>query len=163
MPQSLTAKIVLALALVGCAQTIPNTTVEDTADNRSVVSFMESYRKAMEERDVRRLMEMASPQYLDDNGTPSGADDIDYDTLRENLALWAQRVDDVRYDISYRRITYAPGDKVYVEVRYGGSFHISRPATEDEQWSRRLSNHRLILQKLPEAEGEDEFRILSGM
>ena len=84
-------------------------------------------------------------------------------TLRENLALWAQRVDDVRYDISYRRITYAPGDKVYVEVRYGGSFHISRPATEDEQWSRRLSNHRLILQKLPEAEGEDEFRILSGM
>jgi len=154
----------LALALTaGCAQTIPNTTVEDTADNRSVVAFMEQYRKAMEERNVRRLLQLASPHYLDDNGTPGGADDVDYETLRENLTLWAQRVDDVRYDISYRRVSYAPNDRIYVEIRYGGSFHIDRPATEDEQWSRRLANHRLVLQKLAEAEGEDEYRILSGM
>lgn len=157
-------RALLALALTaGCAKTIPNTTVEDTADNRSVVSFMEKYRKALEERDVRRLLELASPHYLDDNGTPSGADDVDYETLRENLTLWAQRVDDVRYDISYRRISYAPDDKIYVEIRYGGSFHIQRPASEDEQWSRRLANHRLVLQRLPEPEGDDDFRILSGM
>lgn len=157
-------RALLALTLTaGCANTIPNTTVEDTADNRSVVSFMEKYRKAMEERDVRRLLELASPHYLDDNGTPSGTDDVDYETLRENLTLWAQRVDDVRYDISYRRIRYAPDDKIYVEIRYGGSFHIQRPAQEDEQWSRRLANHRLVLQRLPEPEGDDDFRILSGM
>ena len=87
----------------------------------------------------------------------------DYETLRENLTLWARRVDDVRYDISYRRISYAPNDRVYVEIRYGGSFHIERPATEDEQWSRRLANHRLVLQKLRDPQGEDEYRILSGM
>ena len=156
--------LALALALAaGCATTIPNTTVEDTADNRSVVAFMEQYRKAMEERNVRRLLELASPHYLDDNGTPGGADDVDYETLRENLTLWAQRVDDVRYDISYRRISYAPNDRIYVEIRYGGSFHIQRPATDDEQWSRRLANHRLVLQKLRDPQGEDEYRILSGM
>ena len=153
----------LALPALGCATTIPNTTVEDTAENRSVVAFMEDYRKALEERNVRRLLEMASPFYLDDNGTPGGADDVDYDTLRARLTTWPERVDDVRYDISYRRISYSEDDKVYVEVRYGGSFHIDRPATEDEQWSRRLSNHRLILQRLEDPEGEDEYRILSGM
>ena len=147
----------------GCAGTIPNTTVEDTAENREVVAFMEKYRKALEERDVRRVLALASPHYLDDNGTPGGADDVDYDTLRENLALWSQRVDDVRYDISYRRITYAPDDKVYVEVRFAGSFHISRPATEDEQWSRRLSNHRLVLQRIPGEDASEGFRILSGL
>ena len=155
--------LLAVLVVAGCAKTIPNTTVEDNAENRAVVAFMEEYRKAMEERDVRRLLELASPHYLDDNGTPGGADDVDFETLRENLTLWAQRVDDVRYDISYRRISYTTDDKVYVEVRYGGSFHIQRPATEDEQWSRRLSNHRMVLQRVPDDEGDEQFRILSGM
>jgi hypothetical protein len=71
---------VLCLLLVvaaGCDKNIPNTTVKDTPENRAVITFMENYRNSVEARDVGALLAMAHPQYLDDNGTPSGDDDID--------------------------------------------------------------------------------------
>ncbi|MBW2717653.1 MAG: hypothetical protein JRD94_03600, partial [Deltaproteobacteria bacterium] len=71
------------IAAVGCQKNIPNTTVADTAANRGVITFMENYRKSVEARDVGALLAMAHPQYLDDNGTPSGDDDLDYRELRK--------------------------------------------------------------------------------
>ncbi len=83
----------------GCTTNIPNTTVEDTAENREIVAFLEEYRHALEERNVARLLEFASPRYLDDVGTIGTDDDLDFNTLREKLAKWRDRVHDVRYEI----------------------------------------------------------------
>jgi len=135
---------------------IPNTDVEDTAENRRVVEFMESYRHAVEERDVRALLEMASPAYLDDNGTPIGDDDLDFDLLREKLSGWRDRVLDVRYEIKYRRVTYDQS-RVYVEFRYHANFRVAT-ATGEERWARRIGDHRLVLRQ-----EDDRFLILSGM
>ena len=74
---------VAVFAAVGCQKNIPNTTVADTPANRSVITFMENYRNSVESRDVGALLAMAHPQYLDDNGTPSGDDDIDYRVTAE--------------------------------------------------------------------------------
>ena len=90
MRQALFAAVlcVSLAAAAGCDKNIPNTTVKDTPENRSVITFMENYRNAVEARDVGALLAMAHPQYLDDNGTPSGDDDIDYRGLQKKLSRW---------------------------------------------------------------------------
>lgn len=146
---------VLALGAGCAAQQIPNTDVDDTPENREVVRFLEDYRRAVEARDVGKLLELASLDYYDDNGTPIGTDDVDYETLQERLRLWRERVVDVRYEVRYRRILFNAG-KVYVDVRYSGGFRVA--AEEGERWSRRLSDNRLVLRR-----EDGELRLLSGM
>lgn len=148
-----------AFAATGCMTMIPNTSVEDTPENRDVVSFLEEYRHAVEERNIHRLLDLASPLYLDDNGTPSGADDLDHDSLRERLATWRDRVLDVRYDIRYRRVTWEES-QVFVEYRYTASFRVAGADGEDH-WARRLGDNRIVLDRDDEA--EHRFHILSGM
>lgn len=144
---------------VGCASVIPNTSVEDTPANRDVVSFLEEYRHAVEARNVRRLLDLASPMYLDDNGTPGGDDDLDHDGLRDKLASWRDRVLDVRYDIKYRRVTWED-TRVFVEYRYTASFRVATGDGED-RWARRVADNRIVLSRDDEA--DQRFLILDGM
>ena len=153
---------VLVLTVAGglgaCARdVIPNTDVEDTADNREVLEFLETYRSALVERDVPALLRLADPDYFDDNGTPSAHDDIDFDTLQSKLQLWAERLEDVRYDIRYRHVLYAESSRVMVDYTYSGRFRVVGPDGE-ARWARRLDNNRLVL-----ARHDDGYRILSGM
>jgi len=155
---ALGASLALALALtaVGCARdVIPNTDVEDNAENREVVQFVERYRHAMEERDVAGLLALVSGRYYDDNGTPIGTDDMDVDGLREKLAAFHDRVLAVRYEIRYRRVTFAQ-EHVLVDYTYTGSFRMSTP--EGERWSRRLADNRIVL-----AREHGELKIVSGL
>jgi len=131
------------LAAVGCTKNIPNTTVKDTPENRAVITFMENYRNAVESRDVGALLAMAHPQYLDDNGTPTGDDDLDYRALQRKLSRWRERVTDVRYEIKYRTITREM-DRVMIAYRYSASFRIAYDE-EDQRWSRRIGENRLVL------------------
>ena len=130
-------------AAAGCQKNIPNTTVKDTPENRAVITFMENYRNAVESRDVGALLAMAHPQYLDDNGTPAGEDDIDYRTLQTKLSRWRERVSDVRYEIKYRTITREM-DRVLINYRYSASFRIAY-AEEDQRWSRRIGENQMVL------------------
>ncbi|MEM9194456.1 MAG: hypothetical protein AAGF12_35090 [Myxococcota bacterium] len=151
------AGFAVLVLLTGCArETIPNTDVADTSENREVLEFVEQYREALMERDSGALIRLADPEYLDDNGTPSANDDIDYEILQERLLTFSERILDVRYDIRYRRVTFTEADRVYVDYTYSGNFKVV--TAEGERWSRRLADNRLIL-----ARREDGFRILSGM
>ncbi|MEM7136451.1 MAG: hypothetical protein AAF500_07730 [Myxococcota bacterium] len=150
--------VFVALAASGCKKKIPNTTVDDTPANRGIINFMENYRRAVEERDVGALLAMAHPQYLDDNGTPTGDDDIDYRALRIKLASWRERVTDVRYEIKYRTVG-GEMDRIMVDYRYSASFRIAY-AEEDERWSRRIGENRMVL-LYDDIEGR--YYVLSGM
>jgi hypothetical protein len=162
MPQTaprLLSAFVLSCALLatGCgASLIPNTDVEDTARNRDVVAFLESYRHAVEARDVRKLVSLASPRYLDHNGTTTGDDDIDLETLRTKIAALSSSVEDVRFEIRYRRVAFHD-DHILVDVTYTGSFRIGEP-DGGHHWSRRLSDQRFVLER-----AGDSFLIVSGM
>ena len=145
-------------AAAGCDKNIPNTTVKDTPENRAVITFMENYRNAVESRDVGALLAMAHPQYLDDNGTPSGDDDIDYRGLQKKLARWRERVTDVRYEIKYRTITREM-DRVLISYRFSASFRIAYD-DEDQRWSRRIGENRLVLLY---DDIEARYYVLSGM
>lgn len=159
MVRPLVSALLSLVALAGCARdVIPNTDVEDTAENREVIRFVERYRHAVEARDVDGMLSLTSNRYYDDNGTPTGDDDIDYDGLREKLSLWRDQVLDVRYEIRYRRVTFLEeADRILVDYTYTGSFRVETP--EGERWSRRLADNRLVL-----GEGTDgELAILSGL
>ena len=77
-----------ALLLTGCAtRYIPNTDVEDTEENRTVVTFCERYRHAVELKDVGELLKLASNEYYEDGGNIDASDDLDYSGLRDYLTL----------------------------------------------------------------------------
>jgi hypothetical protein len=146
-----------ALLAGGCAhKNIPNTSVEDTQENREVIDFMEEYRRAVQDRDVASLVRMASINYFDDMGTPGGEDDVDYDTLKAGLHLMREEVISARYQIRYRGLTAIYDGKVLVDVLYTGWFKVDTP--EGPQWRRRLEPHRIVL-----AREDDRYKIISGM
>ncbi|MGB3052683.1 MAG: hypothetical protein WBB42_16905 [Polyangiales bacterium] len=145
-------------AAAGCTKDIPNTTVKDTPENREVITFMENYRNAVEARDIGALLAMASTQYLDDNGTPSGDDDLDYRALQQKLSRWRERVTDVRYEIKYRTISREM-DRVLIAFRYSASFRVAYDE-EDQRWSRRIGENRLVLLY---DDIQARYYVLSGM
>lgn len=150
---------VLTLVLgTGCTHYIPNTTVQDTSENREVLRFMEEYRHAVEERNIGALIAMTDPLYLDEVGTPTNDDDLDYGSLQARLAAWATRVVEIRFEIRYHRVEITD-TKVWVEYRYTASFKMPNAGGE-ERWSRRVADARAVLSRDPES---GEVRFLSGL
>jgi hypothetical protein len=147
----------LLTAAYGCGhQNIPNTHVEDTSENREIIEFVERYRKAVEDRDIATLLNMTSPFYFDDMGTPTGEDDVDFDSLKVGLERMRKDVLAARYQISYRGLTYTPNERVLVDLLYTGWFKVE--TAEGPQWRRRLEPHRMVL-----AREEGKLLIVSGM
>lgn len=96
-----------AALLTGCAtRYIPNTDVEDTEDNRSIVTFCEKYRHAVELKDVGELLKLASNEYYEDGGNIDASDDLDYAGLRDYLTNRFVDAQAIRYEIRYRRILH---------------------------------------------------------
>lgn len=171
---------------VGCAtHKIPNTDVPDTSFNQAILAVCENYRHAVEDRDARALLALASPRYFEDGGTPRGDDDYGYEGLQRLLSLWSDEVRQVRYEIRYRRVTVDPSqpNRVAVDYTYTGSYTLRRPIVagatpaddeqrlnidpvrgstpsshDDEVWFRRVADNRLELERVG-----DDWRILSGM
>jgi hypothetical protein len=154
----------IALFALGCAlfsacepTLIPNTRVEDNAENREVVDFVEKYRAAVENRNAPALLALASQNYFDDMGTPAGGDDIDYDGLKAALQRLREEILGARYQISYRAVTYDDTDnKVLVDMLYTGWFRVN--TSDGPTWRRKLEPHRIVL-----AREEGVLRIVSGM
>jgi hypothetical protein len=147
---------VSGVAVVGCAgRLIPNTTVEDNPTNREIIEFCETYRHALEQRDIGALLAMASPRYYENGGTPEGEDDYDISGLREVLGRTLPRVEAVRYEFRYRRIGFE-GDRVLVDYTYSGSYQVE--GGTGPRWFRRVADNRLELER-----AGGQLRILSGM
>jgi hypothetical protein len=146
-----------ALALAGCSKTyIPNTDVEDSSFNRKVVSFCEEYRHAVEEKNVPKLLSMASPLYHEDGGTPAGDDDMDYEGLKEYLTALFTKASDIRYEMRYRRISIADNQHVYVDYTYSASYKM--PGIAGDEWKHKVEENRLDL-----VVDGDSFKIVAGM
>ncbi len=141
----------------GCSKVyIPNTDVEDTSDNRKVIAFCEEYRHAVEEKDLGRLITMASPTYYEDGGNTNPEDDMDFDGLKEYLQATYVKTQTIRYEIRYRRVSSNEAKRVFVEYTYSASYRI--PGLKGEEWKHTVADNRLEL--IPEGEG---FKIAAGM
>lgn len=147
----------LSVSAAGCkTHYIGNTTVEDTEQNRDVIDFVETYRKAVERRHVGKLSSMAHERYYEDGGNVDASDDIDHGGLERHLEEQFSQAKDVRYEVRYRRIGPGRGDTIQVDYTYTASFKI--PTDKGDVWRRVVQDNRLVL--LPEGE---TFKILRGM
>jgi hypothetical protein len=147
----------LALAAAGCSKSyIPNTDVEDSSDNRKVVSFCEEYRHAVEEKDVGRLLKMASARYYEDGGNTNADDDIDFDGLKDYLTATFVKTQTIRYEIRYRKVSVSETKKIFVEYTYSASYRI--PGLKGEEWKHTVADNRLELVQDGEA-----YKITAGM
>ena len=111
------------VSVTACSKTfIPNTDVEDTGDNRRVIEFCETYRHAMEDRNVPVLVKLMSPGYFEDGGNTKPDDDADYDAIREFLTGDFQKTTGIRYEIRYRKVTFTPRNHVYIDYTYAAAW-----------------------------------------
>jgi hypothetical protein len=141
----------------GCTKTyIPNTDVEDNGDNRKVILFCEEYRRAVEEKNIPKLLSMASPAYFEDGGNSTGHDDIDVGGLKEYLTGQFGQTLAIRYEIRYRHVAQQPNTRIYVDYTYAAAYKI--PTAKGEEWKHTVADNRLVL--VPDG---DSFKILSGM
>lgn len=155
--KSFFAGLAIVFGLSGCSTTyIPNTDVEDNSNNRKVISYCEEYRHAVEDKDVGRLMVMASPRYYEDGGNTSPDDDIDYDGLKDYLQSTFVKTQTIRYEIRYRKVTINENKRVFVEYTYTASYRI--PGLKGEEWKHTVADNRLEL--VPDG---DSYKILAGM
>jgi len=144
-------------AMVGCSRSyIPNTDVEDTSDNRKIIEFCEDYRHAVEDKNIGRLLKMASPRYHEDGGNTNGEDDIDFDGLKDYLTSTFTQTSQIRYEIRYRRVTLTETNKVLVDYTYAASFRV--PGVTNTEWKHTVADNRLELV----ADGEG-YKITAGM
>lgn len=151
------AVLIAGVAASACrTQYIPNTDVEDTDDNRRVIEFCEEYRKAVERKNVPRLLEMAHPAYYEDGGNSDSTDDIDYTGLRSYLKEQFAGTNSIRYEIRYRRVGKGRKNTIEVDFTYTASYRV--PTEEGDVWRRAVADNRIEL--IPHGES---YRILSGM
>jgi hypothetical protein len=144
------------IVAVSCSpKFIPNTEVEDTKDNRAIISFCERYRHAVEDLNIGLLLSLASPNYFDDSGTVSGTDDMDKSGLETVLKERFKSVETIRYEIDYRKV-YVKKNTIYVEYTYTTSFRYN--INGEPRWENKTADNRLELERV-----EDGFLILSGM
>jgi hypothetical protein len=122
-----------------------------SAADQAVIDFCERYRLALEARDVDALMALVSPAYIDDAGTPDPADDMDYASLKADLARLLASVEKVTYEIRYRRIRREVR-RITVEISYSATFVMAGKATN------RVEDSELVLE--PHA---GTYRFLSGI
>ena len=152
--------LVVFLALVGapaCAKNyIPNTDVQDTSENRDIITFCEKYRHAVEDRDVGTLLKLMSPAYFEDAGNIKGDDDADFDKIREFLTGDFLKTKGVRYEIRYRRVTHSETNHIWVDYTYAGAWKV--PGVKDDEWHHQVADNRLDL--VPDGES---YKIVAGM
>jgi hypothetical protein len=138
---------VTSLACVsGCASQldyIPGTKIPRSSENESIIRRVEEYRLAVERKDAGKLVLMAAPEYWEDSGTPTGADDYGYDQLGEVLAGRFQNVSSIRYSMRYMAIKRR-GNRAYVDVLIDASFSLQDALGERVRADKRDQNQMVL-------------------
>ncbi len=106
------------IAATGCAHgKLPGTEVDDTEENRQILSLVEAYQKAMESLDADAVLALVSPNYYEDNATASTEDDYDYQMLHDNLVRDFQRTKKMKVEFRVDDIQ-VDSNKGYAELYY---------------------------------------------
>lgn len=152
--------VVLAIGASACStRYIGNTRIEDTEENREMLRVVEQYRRAVEDRDVERILELTSDTYFEDPGTPyDPADDYDKSGLRERLQEAFARVLEQRLVIEARRLTLDEDDESRANVDYRFDYRYRLDMAGADEWRSQSDLNRLEL-----VNEDGTWRIASGL
>jgi hypothetical protein len=105
MTIKLTAVLCFASIALACApKRIPGTDIDDNDETRAILGVMEAYRTAMEARDSDGVISLVADSFKDDQGSTTPEDDLDYARLREQLPQDLAKLEDVRLEMTVRKI-----------------------------------------------------------
>lgn len=145
--------------LVSCStKYIPSTQIEDTEENRELLRVVEQYRRAVEDRDVDRILALTSDSFFEDPGTPGDpSDDYGKPGLRERLVTAFGKLGEQHLDMSVRKLHYSEdGNEAKVEYSFDHRYQLEMAA--GKEWHADRDLNRVTLRR--EAGG---WRILSGI
>ncbi len=134
----------------------PGAEIEDTEENRAVVDLIESYRRAVEDKDVGTLRRIISSDYYENGGTShTTEDDYGYDGLTDAFEAIAENVRQLRLQVLIREVD-VQGDRANVYVDF--SYNMLYVVDGQERWQVDRDLNRLELVR----EG-GEWRVVAGL
>jgi hypothetical protein len=148
------------LALLSACGTkyIPTTQIEDTEENRQLLRVVEQYRRAVEDKDVARILELTSDSFFEDPGTPGDpSDDYDKAGLKVRLEEAFAKLRDQKLDISVRKLHWIDDEKE-AQVEYAFDYRYQLDMAGAGEWRADRDLNQVTLRR----EG-DTWRIVSGI
>ncbi|MCC6811714.1 MAG: hypothetical protein IT381_30060 [Deltaproteobacteria bacterium] len=117
--------------IVACAPSmIPGTRVEDTKENRTVLSVLGAYKMAVENRDINAVLALCSERYYEDNANNDPSDDYGYkDLATKVLPDTFNRLKEVRLDLEIKGVKVEK-KKAYADIRFQFQAKMALPAGE---------------------------------
>jgi hypothetical protein len=147
------ALLAVALALTACGpHKIPGTEIDDTSDTRAILDVVSKYREAFEARNAAAILALADQSFRNDGGDP-----LDYKGLSTTLPARFSQLDDVRLDLSVRKVEI---DKLTQDARVTYTWTASW--TMPKLTSKRESQSE-IKQMALKRSGEKDWKIVSGI
>lgn len=159
--------VILALSLsagplAGCGpslirgpQIAKDADIEDTPEHRVLLTIVTKYGKAMEERNVQALLDMASRNYYERAGTTQTDDDYGYDKLGEILKARLAKLETLRLRLTVDRLAI-DGQRAVIDYSYTGRYLIK--GAKRQHWAQKSWESRFRLEKL-----DGQWLVLSGM
>lgn len=143
--------------LVACAgRRIPGTDIEDNDDTRAILQVMEEYRAAVEARDAQGVLRLISQSFKDDGGSSRPEDRMDYADLQKKLPVELSKLDDVKLDITVRKIEIQSSTNSASAVyTYNLSFRMPRLNTK--------SQSETEIKKMLFKRDQGQWKIVSGI
>lgn len=155
---SLILMAAVVVAIVGCGPAyVPGTEIPDTPENRAILDVVETYRAAVENRDVDALSALVSRQYFENAATTGDTKD-DYgqkELLKKVLPILRDNVRSVVYKLQVTKITIT-GNEASAFVEYELTFQIQEAG--QEAWATSKDKNRLDFVK-----EDGRWKLLGGM
>lgn len=137
---------------------IGNTRIKDTEENRAILRVIEQYRRAVEDRDAQRILDLTSANFFEDPGTPNHpSDDYDKAGLRRKLDASFAAVQDQRLRIDVRKLEIDPkANRASVEYSYDLRYRLNLPSAEE--WREAQDLNRVLLRR-----EDGDWKFVSGL
>jgi len=120
---------VLSTLGAGCAHTyIEGTTVPDSEENRAILGIIGKLEQALKTRNSDDIVELVSPNYFEDMGTPDQSDDYGYSELTDRVLPGSMKATKEMHVAFKVHDIVVDSDRAYADIRYSSRAHIDMPA-----------------------------------
>lgn len=146
----------MAAVLTGCAHSkIPNTTIDDTKDNRAILEIVDAYHSAMENRDADAILALVSDDFYEDNGNTDRNDDYGKAQLAETLRSEFEKTEQLQLGLKVEDIVVSE-DRAQAFVQYNLRARTDFPS--GKKWKTSSDRSRMTLVRVG-----DKWLIISGL